>query len=337
VDTELNGGTLTVTYTFPCQAGNGNASTDAECHALNQLPDQSCEDDNPNIDCLTTLLGNDAPDTAPADSESYRFRMINVLWPDPNPAPLPVLTVEVTPGVVFPNTNVQVTLGAGVAVSPSSINFLTLANAKQISFTLSQVNAIVDLNQSWGFFAFANAEEDGPGEDSFRADVQVDQPGLNCVSETFDKSIIPLGDSIVKASASVANTGDLDMTDVVITKVMSDPAKMTIVPGTSTIGDPVEGPAGTWTFPTQSLAAGATLPFSFDVSITGMLATDQLCNQLTVESEEFGITSDGPRCRACVTARSNGVPALGAIGSSLALAMVTMGGVVLYRQRRRRA
>jgi hypothetical protein len=335
VDTVLNNGTVVYTMTFPCQAGNGNPSTDAECAALNLQP--SCADNNPNLDCLTTLLGNDAPDTAPADSESYRVRMINTLWPDPNPAPAAVIVIEITPGILSPNTNVAVTQGAGVLVSPASINFATLVNPKQIVFTLTNVNPVLNLNQSWGFYAFANAEEDGPGEDSFRADVQVDQPGLNCVSESFDKTILTPPGGVVKATAAVQNTGDLDMDDVVITKVMSNAAKMTIVPGTSTIGDPLEGPPGTWTFPIQALAGGATLNFSFDVSITGMLATDQLCDQITVASEEFGISSDGPRCRACVTAKVNGVPALGTIGYSVALAMLTMGGVMLYRQRRRRA
>jgi len=161
------------------------------------------------------------------------------------------------------------------------------------------------------------------------------------VSKTFNKSILPLGTSTVKATVSVRNTGEAGFTDLVITDVMSNAAKMTILPGTSTLpgGDPIEGPPGTWTFPPQILLANAThdatLTFSYDIKITDLQAGEQICNQVTAAAG--GLISDGPQCRVCNEVPPPPVPALGTIGFAVALAMVTMSGVFLYRQRRKRA
>jgi hypothetical protein len=162
--------------------------------------------------------------------------------------------------------------------------------------------------------------------------------GLQCVSKTFDKNNLPPGGGVVKATVVIKNTGDFDITDLVIKSVMSNAAKMSIVAGSSSLpgGNPVQAPAGTWTFPTQSLLAHATLTFSYSVNVTNLLPAEELCNQITASSALLGISSDGPACRACVTSTPT-VPALGTIGYSVALAMVTLGGIVLYRQRRRKA
>ena len=163
------------------------------------------------------------------------------------------------------------------------------------------------------------------------------EPGLSCVSKTFSASQLAGPDGVVTATVTVQNTGDIQIDDVVVVSVMSDAAKMAIVPGTSTHpgGDPVQGPAGTWTFPETSLAAGANLEFSYDVQITGMAPGESLCNQATVYSEDYGISSDGPGCRACIGSEPQEVPAFSAIGLLALFGLIPLSRLLIGRRRNR--
>lgn len=162
------------------------------------------------------------------------------------------------------------------------------------------------------------------------------EPGLTCLSKTFDITDLPGPDGTVTATVQIQNTGELDITDLVATDVMDDSARMTIVPGSSTIGDPTEGPAGTWTFPAQSLAAGDTLTFSYQVQITGLNVGETLCNQVTASSEEYQLSSDGPGCQACVSREAPpSVPAFTGLGLLAMVGLISASGLVLHRRRRR--
>jgi len=165
---------------------------------------------------------------------------------------------------------------------------------------------------------------------------------LSCDYKALAPSSLGGPDAIVKAEVKISNTGDVDIADLVITDVMTNGAKLSIVPGTSkinglAIADPVLTPPATWKFGTVvplALAKKTSLVLTFDVKVTGLDVGEELCDQITASSAAQGISDDGPGCRKCVT-RTPTVPALTVAGVAISLALVPVARVLLNRRRRK--
>jgi len=161
-------------------------------------------------------------------------------------------------------------------------------------------------------------------------------PSFVCNFKTFDKTTTSTADTLVHVTGRFTNTGTGAIPDLIITDVVTKPAGATVTLLNSSIGAPVQGPAGTWTFPSQNLPEGGVLNYSFDVQITGLGNNEVVSDQITGRSASLVLSSDGPACSASITRREQGkVPAMGTMGLALLLAVVAASGVFLLRRRQR--
>jgi uncharacterized repeat protein (TIGR01451 family) len=156
-------------------------------------------------------------------------------------------------------------------------------------------------------------------------------PQLVCTSKTLTPSDLGGPDGTVDAQVNIANPGAVDVDDVVITDTMD--STMTYAAGTSSIGEPTGGPP-TYTFPSQSLAAGSSLSLTYQVDIRGLNPGDQSCNNVQVTLGGREVTG---QCRACVGRPDVPlVPAIGWLGLSALLSFFAgLGGLLEYRRRKK--
>jgi uncharacterized repeat protein (TIGR01451 family) len=154
-------------------------------------------------------------------------------------------------------------------------------------------------------------------------------PEVVCTSKTLMPSDLSGPDGVVDAQVNLSNPGAVDVSQVVITDTMD--STMTYVAGTSSIGEPTGGPP-TYTFPTQSLAAGSGLGLTYQVNIQGLNPGEQSCNDVQVKVGNQ-VTS---QCQACVTRPDvPTVPAVGWLGLSVLLSFFAgLGGLLEYRRRK---
>jgi uncharacterized repeat protein (TIGR01451 family) len=156
-------------------------------------------------------------------------------------------------------------------------------------------------------------------------------PEVVCTSKTLTPSDLGGPDGTVTAQVNISNASAVDVDNVVITDTMD--STMTYAAGTSSIGEPTGGPP-TYTFPTQSLAAGSSLGLTYQVDIRGLNPGDQSCNNVQVTLGGREVTG---QCRACVGRPDVPlVPAIGWLGLSALLSFFAgLGGLLEYRRRKK--
>jgi uncharacterized repeat protein (TIGR01451 family) len=219
-------------------------------------------------------------------------------------------------------------------VAPSQS--ITLTPADGANFDFFKGNGTVTVNFRVGGFIRQDIPATWEQENFTPAFAQVsltpvcESPNLVCTSKTLTPSDLGGSDGEVTAVVNIANPGALDVDNVVITDTMD--STMTYQANTSSIGEPTGGPP-TYTFPTQSLAAGGSLGLTYKVNIRGLNPGEQSCNNVQVSLGGQEVTG---QCRACVS-RSDvpTVPAVGWLGLSVLLAFFGgLGGLLEYRRRK---
>jgi uncharacterized repeat protein (TIGR01451 family) len=130
-------------------------------------------------------------------------------------------------------------------------------------------------------------------------------PGLTCNGKSFDIATIadPDGNGEATATLTFTNTGQLDLTDVVITDNLD--SKMTYVPGTTTVnGAPGPDPVGsnTLVWSGVSIPAGQSITITYDIEIVGMsVKNETICNDAYATSAQYGLSTESTDCSDCIT------------------------------------
>ncbi|MEM5786693.1 MAG: hypothetical protein AAGU11_05195 [Syntrophobacteraceae bacterium] len=349
---DSDAGTLEVTFTFPCEAGNANASPNTECQALNKTGAfasasgaASCLDSDPNLNCDKNSPNGrrDAPDDANDETESYVFS----IYQPADPTKSSNLKIK---AVVYPaksSNNVTVT-GGSAGITPSNIPFNT-SSGNSVTFKITSMNGTVDLSQDWAYVAQAYAQYDGPGEDSVNNVIKIDRPGFRCVYKTFygsQTAYIPVGSQFpieIPVQVQVENEGNVDL-DITI-KDELDPKLEYVIgstkcnAGSSSPGFPcsilpqptMNGDQLIWHL-TAKMPQKSILVFDFKLTLSSLKSGEWVRNYVSVTSP--GLPDDGgPQCTATLY-HSPATPNLTRSGFIAALLALSLAGIYLARRRK---
>jgi uncharacterized repeat protein (TIGR01451 family) len=245
----------------------------------------------------------------------------------------PVTPCPASTEPVVDNVNHTITWDSGATTAIAPGQHLTIAfqlDLDPVTFLPGVVHSdCVSVKLATDPNPFPTCSDTGP----CYADITLaEEPSLLCVNKQFDKTAISDPNGTLTVTGSIRNNGNVPITDLKIKDVMQ--TKMTYAGG-SNIGVPVEGPVGTWTFSGHpGLAVGATLNYTFQVTVTGLNVNETVCDTVHATSAEFGLDSFA-NCTACVTRRTTVVPAMNTVGLVALLLVVATGGVLLLRRRQR--
>jgi len=221
---------------------------------------------------------------------------------------------------------------------PGDTNFDTFAGAGTFTFSLyatSQLNQ----TQAGSFRAY----NETVAEVTVDVEAICGVPELVCNGKSFDINELPLDENekasgLATATVSFTNTGDIDLTDVVITDEL--PMYMTYVSGSTTVnGSPGPDPAGTSTLTWSNVAldAGDTITVTYQVQITDMPADSQICNDAYASSAQYDLRT-AQTCQDCITTppppKPPVVPAFNPLGLLLFAGLIPLSWVLVNRRKK---
>jgi len=353
--------TIAITFRFPCQAGNGNPSTDGECVALDfsagSPSGATCRDDLPNDDCDdVNNARDDGPEFGSPTNELYEFVV--------SQGGVDLIRVEIFPSqpgaIVVPDLPEG---GGPVTITPNTYDFDSI-DAKEFTFTLGGVNNAggtekFSLLDDWCFEAFASSIIDGPGEDDLAGCFVVEIPeGFRCDYKRWngqDQVVIadldPTFPISLTTTVSVLNEGALPVDPFVITDDLEP--DLSFVPGSVTVlqgppgyvvgdptvtGDPTTGETLTWNL--DPLPAGVDGPMltrltiQYEILLLNLEVDETRENCVVVSSPGSGLPDSGPSsCCAEVTRLDIPVtPSLSGWGLLIALGVLPLLGLYLLRR-----
>lgn len=330
-----NNDAISVSLTVNGIVGNGNQSV-----GFSSLIDAAlCSDTDPMVDCGEGdgCPYQDAPDTASAESESYRITICQPGSSNPSadgcPGGVGLVTVEYRPAITSGNNVSVISGGAGLSVTPTNIDASTLTN----SFTLT-IHGLgtsgFSYIQPWGIQLFANAQFDGPGEDLAGAQVTPPAPPQLTCSKSLNLSTVEPGD-VVTATVTVTNSGASDTTVQILDTLDSG---LSYVSGSANIGEPtISSQNLTWSG--YNVPAGGSLVLTYLISVDTIAEGATLCNSVVVTSLEFSGVVPGD-CSACVSRDVTPpppyvpVPGLTELGVSITALLMVLATAFYLRRRR---
>ncbi len=325
---------ISVNMTVNGIVGNGNQSV-----GFSSLIDPTlCSDTDPMSDCGEGdgCPYQDAPDTAAAESESYR---ITICQPgsssasDPGcPGGVGLVTVEYRPAVTGGNNVSIISGGAGLSVTPSNIDASTLTNSFSLTIHGLSTSGFSYVG-AWGIQLFANAQFDGPGEDLAGAQVTPPAPPALSCSKSINATKVEPGD-VVTATVTVTNSGASDTTVQIQDTLDSG---LSYVASSANIGEPIiSGQNMTWSG--YNVPAGGSLVLTYMISVDSIAEGATLCNSVIVTSLEFSGVVPG-NCTACVSRDIvippyEPVPGMTELGIAITALLMVL-ATALYLRRRR--